>query len=47
MEDNLPLRNCNNDDALSFKNNMFKVSKIKQALQQSLRGAIANAHVNL
>ena len=43
MEDNLPLENCNNDDALSFKNNMFKVSKIKQALQDSLKGAIANA----
>ncbi len=43
MEDNLPLQNCNNDDALSFKNNMFKVSQIKQALQDSLKGAIANA----
>ncbi|MBD1908400.1 hypothetical protein NDI37_03955 [Funiculus sociatus GB2-A5] len=43
MEDNLPLQNCNNDDALSFKNNMFKVRQIKQALQDSLKGAIANA----
>ena len=42
MEDNFKLENCNPHEALSFKDNVFKVSKLKEKLETAFSGDLAN-----
>ncbi|MBW4568123.1 MAG: KGK domain protein [Tolypothrix carrinoi HA7290-LM1] len=41
MEENFNLQNCNNDDALSVKNQAFKIGHVKHAIKEIFRGVLA------
>ena len=43
MEDIFSLHNCCDHDALSFQSGMYKVGKVRQAVQQAFKGTVANA----
>ncbi len=42
MEDKYNLRDCNDDDVLSFGDATFKIGKFRQALNQSLNNELGN-----
>jgi len=47
MEENFYLQNCGTLDALSSKDKAFKISYVKHAIKEALRGAVADTLHNL
>ncbi len=41
MEENFSLRNCDGDDVLSFKDDVFKADKVKKAMQLVFQNPVA------